>query len=484
VDRREFLRAGVLLGGAAALGAACVPKQPPGPNPKPGPFGSILDGAPSESGIDTVVVVMMENRSLDSYFGYLANDLAYLERGRQLYGKGFRLDGDVDQAFTDPDGNVVPTYRRVESGDGTTDPWRGCGNRDPGHSWTAGRAQRDGGFLAAGTGNDEFALSWFDRRDLPLYGELASRFTLCDHAFASCLGPTYPNRAYLLSGQSGGRKNNELPFETGGYDWPTIFERLAAVGVTSANFATDLPPVALWGGRLNAHQRTIAEYYTAAAAGTLPNVSFVDPAFLGPNRTDDHPHGDPRAAQQFVQDVFRAFVRSSHWERGLFVLTYDEWGGFFDHVAPPILPDDRASADDLENFGQAGFRVPLLLCSPRALPNHVDHRQYDHTSLLRFLEWRFLGAPAEGPKAVSSTPWWLTARDRYANNLGRTLSPDVFDPDPGFDVDLDVGQPSPPCEVAAVTTTVAAPADDPEPSAFEASLRNGDFERIGARVPV
>ena len=81
------------------------------------------------------------------------------------------------------------------------------------------------------------------------------------------------------------------------------------------------------------------------------------------------------------------------------MLTYDEWGGFFDHVAPPILPDLRASANDEENFGQAGFRVPTVLASPYARPGFVDHTQYDHTSILRFLEWRFLGAPPRGPGA-------------------------------------------------------------------------------------
>ena len=79
------------------------------------------------------------------------------------------------------------------------------------------------------------------------------------------------------------------------------------------------------------------------------------------------------------------------------MLCYDEWGGFFDHVRPPILADDRASRIDTNNFGQAGFRVPSIVASPYARPGAVDHTVYDHTSILRFLHWRFLGAPAEGP---------------------------------------------------------------------------------------
>jgi phospholipase C len=293
------------------------------------------------------------------------------------------------------------------------------------------------------------------------------------------LGPTFPNREYLLSGQSGGLKNNAFP--TGdGFPWDTIADRLNAANVTVTDYSTDLPPFALWGSRLSSFIHPIAEYYDDAAAGHLPQVAFLDPSLAGPNRTDDHPHGDPRAAQQFVRDVFAAFVRSPQWERGLFILTYDEWGGFFDHVRPPILPDDRASSVDQENFGQAGFRVPLLLCSPRALPNYVDHRLYDHTSILRFLEWRFLGAPPEGPAIPrSGTHWWLTERDRNANNIGRSLASDVFDPDPRFDVDVVVGGPSAPCANGA--TLQEAPL---EPTAFEVAYEAGYFDRVGIPVSV
>ena len=169
-------------------------------------------------------------------------------------------------------------------------------------------------------------------------------------------------------------------------------------------------------------------------------MSFVDPGFMSGYRTDDHPLGDHRIAQAFVGTVFSAFHESPHWRRGAMVVNYDEWGGFFDHVPPPVVADDRASAVDEDDFGQLGFRLPTLLLSPYAQPGYVDHRVYDHTSVLRFLEWRFLewrflewrflGAPPEGPDAgASGTQWWLTTRDRYANNLGASLlstpEPDV-----------------------------------------------------------
>ena len=110
---------------------------------------------------------------------------------------------------------------------GDDNPWRGCGHPDPGHGWDKGRAERVHGFLATGSGNDEFALSYFEAEDLPVYAHLAREFTVCDHWHASVLGPTYPNREYLLSGQSGGHKDNYLPIEEQGFTWATIIDRLA-----------------------------------------------------------------------------------------------------------------------------------------------------------------------------------------------------------------------------------------------------------------
>ncbi len=358
MDRREFLRLSAMAGAAAVLtqcssGSSKAKAGPATTTTLPRPP-SVLDGAPADSGIDTVVVAMMENRSFDSYFGWLARDESYLEQGRSRYGARFAVDGNSFQQFPGPGGKPVDTFRRVLSKD--AQPWRGCGHPDPGHGWDAGRAERDGGFLSPGSGNDEFALSYFEGADLPLYDLLARRFTVCDRWHASVLGPTYPNREYLLSGTSGGHKDNFLPLADGGFTWPNIVDRLAAAKVPVAEYYSDLPPLLLWGNRMMPHIRKIDEFKADAAAGKLPKVAFVSPIFSGDNRSDDHPHGDPRAAQKFVLDAFTAFAKSPQWERGLFVLTYDEWGGFFDHVKPPILPDGRANKNDEDNF--AASRLP------------------------------------------------------------------------------------------------------------------------------
>jgi phospholipase C len=225
------------------------------------------------------------------------------------------------------------------------------------------------------------------------------------------------------------------------------------------------------------YSRKIDAFASDAAAGKLPSVTFVCPSFVGDTRSDDHPHGDPRAAQAFVRDAFAAFARSPQWKHGLFVLTYDEWGGFFEHVAPPMLPDARANKNDADNFSQAGFRVPTVLASPYAQPGFVDHTLYDHTSILRFIEWRFLGAPAHGPGAAGDK-WFLTERDRNANNLGDHLVRTKPDLDVGFDLDIELDPPGAPC------TTADAPvaARDVPVGPFEVALHEGYYDRVGFTV--
>ena len=122
-----------MLGGAAMLGGCRLWPEPPTSGAR---AHSVLDGPPGSSGIDTIVVCMMENRSFDSYLGWLARDQRYLDRGRSLYGGTFFVNGKSFQQFHAPDGTMVPTNRRVLYPD--ADPWRACGHPDPGHGWNSG----------------------------------------------------------------------------------------------------------------------------------------------------------------------------------------------------------------------------------------------------------------------------------------------------------------------------------------------------------
>jgi phospholipase C len=488
VDRREFLRQAGLLSGAVALGGPTLLRT--GGDDTRDRGRSLLELPARESPIDTVVVVMMENRSFDHYLGWLADDERYLERGRRRYGRRFRVDGMQRQEFTDPNGAAVPTQPWIEVA-GEPNPHRGCGHPDPGHAWEQGRAQRDGGFLALGSGNDAFALGYYEADALPFVSRLAREFTVFDRWHASVLGPTFPNRAYLHSAQSGDYKGNTFPPATG-YPWENVWDRLGAARVPARYYATDLPAILLWGPRMETFRAPggVDQYFDEAAAGTLPNLVMVDPAFLTGNRTDDHPHADIRAGQRFLRDVFKAFAESKHWRKGVFILVYDEWGGFFDHVDPPTLPDDRANPVDLENFGQAGFRVAAVVASPYAQRGFVDHHLYDHTSIIRFLEWRFLGAPAQGPGRDGAT-WFLTSRDRNARNLGASLRAGDPERDPGIDLDVTIGEPTPPCPEdggpplpppgpAPSAASTAAPAV--EKHSLELAMDAGFFDSVGHRV--
>jgi phospholipase C len=450
MHRREFLRAAGVVGGAAMLGgpgllgcnggtprraagAASAPRLPLPPD-------SVLGHAATECPIDTVVVLTMENRSFDHYLGWLATDEQYVQEGHRRYGGDFRVNARLHERYRDQFDVRVPTRHALDLGDDPS-PYRGCNHKDPGHSWIAGRVQRDFGFLAEGTGNDEFATSYFLPTDIPVHAHIARTFTVMDRHHASLLGPTFPNRQYLYSATSEGLKIGLHPLDLGLFRAPTIFESLARAGVPAAEYFTNLPIALCWGARMFPFVCTIDQFFEDAAAGTLANVTFVTPWVGGPLRTDDHPHGDIELGQRFIEAIYVAFTRSPQWQRGMFVLMYDEWGGFFDHVFPPQVPDARASRDDLDNFGQLGFRVPSLLASPYARRGYVDHGLYDHTSVLRFLEWRFLGAPAQGPGKRGDT-WFLTKRDRHANNIGASLR--FTRPEPEVDFPT-------PVELAAVT---------------------------------
>lgn len=460
IDRRRFIQATGLAGTAAALGTTLSSCAPPvdfdgiGREyfPSHVPDGSILNLPASSAPIDHVVVLMMENRSFDHYFGWLGRDADYLERGVRNYGPTFRIDAQSHQSYADPDGSDVATFHL--SSDTISDPWRGCGFNDPGHSWMAGLAQRDGGFLSEGSGNDRFALGYYEGDDLPFLSRLARRFTTFDRYHCSALTSTQTNRRYLHSGWSGGHNNNYIPLKEGGFQFETIWDRLIRAGVPVRSYFSDLPSLAFFGNRLSGMWNPIEQYFDDCRYGKLPAVTFLDPPYLPWWQADDHPHADPRAGQRFLRDVFRSFARSPHWERGAFIITYDEWGGFYDHVAPPKLPDVLAGVrEDGYDFGQAGFRVPTVLASPYARPGFVDHRTYDHTSIMRFLEWRFLGAPAEGPGGGSD--WSLSLRDRHANNIGASLG--MANPDPDlFDID-DLALPAPLPASCDSTTYVQPP---------------------------
>lgn len=346
--------------------------------------------SPRNFPIDTFVVVMMENRSFDHYLGWLPG-----ADGRQA---GLR--------FTDKHGLAHATHRL--SGD-----TQGCGFLDPDHSWMGGRTQLDGGkmdgFLRAQS--DVFSIGYYTAADLPFTPHMARAFTTFDRFFCSILASTYPNREYMHAAQSYGMMDNSLPTSSAGFPDTTIFAALARAGVSNRYFYTDIPVSALWGTAGLNRSSQVQQFYEQAAAGTLPALSFVDPSFNGEDQGtsgDEHPHGDVRVGQAFLAEIVHAFMGSPQWRRGALFVIYDEWGGFFDHVVPPRVPDLRASANLDRDFGQMGFRIPACVVSPYARRGHVDHSIYGFESILKLIRYRYGIAP-------------LTPRDLYANNIAAAL---------------------------------------------------------------
>jgi phospholipase C len=257
--------------------------------------------SPRNLPIDTFVVLMMENRSFDHYLGWLPG-----ADGRQ-----------AGLTFTDSHGVKHATHRLV-------DFYQSCGFLDPDHSWDGGRTEMDGGHMDGflRSASDTFAIGYYTEPDLPFTPYNAKAFTTFDRFFCSLLSSTYPNREYMHAGQSYGMKDNTLPIGTNGeFGFPdtTIFASLAAKGISNQYFFSDIPVAALWGAPGVARSSPVQEFYERCSTGTLPALSFVDPAFNGEAQGtsgDEHPLADVRVGQAFMADVVHAFMESPQWKRG------------------------------------------------------------------------------------------------------------------------------------------------------------------------
>jgi phospholipase C len=370
LSRRDFV-----LAGAAALGVPRFARAV-------GELGSSTAlPSPARSGIDHIVVVMMENRSFDHMLGWLPGT-----DGKQ-----------AGLSYLDSSGVSHATYPLAPD-------YQGCGHPDPDHSYEGGRVQYNGGacdgFLRAGR-SDAYAIGYYTRPDLAFLGAAAPYWTVCDRYFSAFMGPTYPNRLYLHAGVTDRISNTHTPSSL-----PTIWDRLAARGLRGRNYYLSTSTVQLlWGPKYSSIARPYAQFLVDCRRGRLPHVAFVDPLFGGASKGisgDDHPHGDIRAGEYFLAGTYKAITTSPAWPRTVLIVTFDEWGGFFDHVPPPVAPEVNPA------YALRGFRVPCLVISPFARRRNVAHGIYDHASILRMIEWRWKLRP-------------LSVRDAHANNLAAVL---------------------------------------------------------------
>ena len=444
--------------------------------------------------VNHIIIVMMENHSFDNYFGvlgYVPNSPYHNSRHRRGCDAGDTtcIDGLRCKTTT---GGLTCRNRNANTSAPSVHSFhepRYCVGPDLDHSWDGShleanfkhpgntlRSSHNNGFVKVNNvanlpdttqAVNHDTMGYYDDGDLPFYYDLAKTFAISDRYFCDVIGQTFPNRAYFLAGTSFGHLTTSEILTGGGYKpiTGTIFDRLDAASVSWTSYASDLPYSQLIFHISPGHTKPLSAFAIDAAAGTLPAVAFIDPSIgedqliNGSNyETDEHPPADIRAGEYFVSQVVTALRNSPSWNDSVLFWTYDEHGGYYDHVkpapaaqngartpdgifpgqcadesnppaseqpgggatcnhsktidAPGICPDFTPTGPypaDCAAFDQLGFRVPFAAVSPFSKPHYVSHVVSSHTSFLALIEKRF------------SLPS-LTLRDANSNDLE-----DLFD---------------------------------------------------------
>ncbi len=390
------------------------------------------------SSVQHVVVLMLENRSFDHMLGYL-----YAGQGN-VAPTGQPYEG-LSGTESNPDGNGQPvTVFQIQP---TTPNAYYMPGADPGEGYMATNNQLFGSETApAGSAPPSmqgfvkdfaYTLGWqsqssgwtilpgttandimgcFTPQMLPVLSALARGYAVCDHWFSSVPTETMPNRAFALAATSQGHMDDK----TRTFTSPSIFGLLGQHNVSWGIYGYDAEPLTkstftdvatATGGTIG----KFSDFTAAAAAGSLPNFSFLEPSWSSTGNSQ-HPAYDVALGEQFMHDVYEALRTGPGWPQTLFVLTYDEHGGCFDHVPPPsgATPPDNTAGEFGFDFTRFGVRVPTVLISPLIAPGTVyrvpaGSMPLDHTSTLKTVEQRW-GLPA------------LTARDAGAPGFGDVLT--------------------------------------------------------------
>jgi phospholipase C len=337
--------------------------------------------------IKHVIVMMKENRSFDHLLG-------------RLHDEGKPEVEPIPSTFSNNDSSgakVTPFHQTTT-----------CLSSDPDHQWQAMHTQVDDGKMdgfvtsaASSTSTDgHFVMGYYEKTDLPLYYWLASTFALNDQHFASVRSGTFPNRNFLLLGTADGVMSTGAGYPNP--STPTIFDALDAAGVTWGVYSDG----SLLSGTLNwdmTHRGTgtFETFLQKLDDGSLPQVTFVDGI---DNVQDDHPTANLQVGEAWVHDIYTHAVASKLWPGLAIIWTYDEAGGFADHVPPPNRACIARPVPQDQTFFELGVRVPLAVISPWARAGYTSHVVQDHTAITRFIATVF-DLPA------------LTARDANSDAL-------------------------------------------------------------------
>jgi phospholipase C len=390
VTRRAMLRGAA--GGTAALAAGGLPAWAralarPSRLRRPDtlPFPHLPAGTESLHQIKHVVVLMMENHSFDNVLGMVPHQVP----GRAAVdGLTVRRGRVTNSNPGGPGGRVFaehassPCQLKAEP----SQAWNASHQ-----SWNGGR--NDGFVRASGA----VAMGYWAKHDLPFTYSLARHFPLGERYFSSVLAQTYPNRRFFFCGTASGTIATDSTTFTTPAANGTIFDRLDLHHVDWANYFQQVPSALIVPGVANkpgraARFRKIERFYADAATGKLPAFAFIDPNY---STTSEENPQDVQVGEQFIAKVVHALMRAPTWKRTALFITYDEQGGYYDHVPPPraIKPDSTppmlAPGDLPGAYDRYGFRVPLIVVSPWARASHVSRVVQDHTSLTAFIEHKW-----------------------------------------------------------------------------------------------
>jgi phospholipase C len=386
LTRRTLLRGaagGAALVASAGLPAWARPALTAGGLRKPDslPFPHLRAGTPSMPKIDHIVVLMMENHSFDNLLGMVP----YQVTGRAKVDGFSRKKGKLTNFNLNPNGHKVFANRA-----GTPCQLSGVPTQAWNASHEAYNGGRNNGFVKA---SGPVAMWLWDQEFLPFTYSLVKNFPFGQRYFCSVLAQTYPNRRFLFTGTASGTTATDGLTGTTPAANGTIWDRLNAHGIDWGVYFQNLPSYVIVPGSYDpARTHPVSQFYTDAAAGKLPQFTFLDPEY---DTTSEENPQDIQVGEEFVASVVNALMHSPKWKNTAFFLTYDEHGGYYDHVPPPraIKPDNIAPIQESTQpplapggYNRYGFRVPAIVVSPWARKNYVSSVVQDHTSITAFIE--------------------------------------------------------------------------------------------------
>lgn len=358
-----------------------------------GVFGAALPSGRAATGtiqdVQHVVILMKENRSFDHYYGMLQGVRGFNDPNILVFPNG---NSDLYQPYGT---NYVLPFHLMTSCLADIDHTETTGLE----AWAGGKWNQ----WAIDKGPD--AMTCLVRTNLAFYYALADAYTICDANFSSFIGLTFPNRLFLFTGTidpngtaGGPALNNTVP--TNGFSWTTYPERLQAAGISwrvyrppgdwfgdalpwFAQYMNAQPGNPLYDRGVATVPDVVAAFKADVTNGTLPQVSWIIPTM----DLSEHPPGSPNPGENFTMQLFNALAANpAVFNSTVFIITYDENGGFFDHVPPPVPPPGTTNEYVHGQPLGLGARVPMLIISPWSRGGRVCSQVFDHTSIIRFLE--------------------------------------------------------------------------------------------------